>query len=74
MKTKYFNLNLEDITASYDVKIDTKNTVPYIQKFVEWHGHKYWCRKISDEDWTITEIDEFPFAELPIDFTNLNQL
>ncbi len=74
IKTKYLKITAEDLAGNYQVDINMNGTVSYKDTFVEYGGRKYWCRKIGDKEWTFIEIDNFPFAELPKDFRDLQSL
>ena len=71
---KYLKITAEDLVGNYEVDINMDGTVSYKDTFVEYNGRKYWCRKIGDKEWTFIEIDNFPFAELPKDFRDLQSL
>lgn len=68
---KYFKISPKDIEGAYAVKVNPGVSVPYEEQWIEYNGKKYWCRKIGSEEWTVTKIDEFPFAKLPKDYYKL---
>ena len=73
-KYKYFPIKPEDIEAAYNVEVEAEKSVPFIERWIEYKGKKFYCTKIANEEWHITEIDDFPFYKLPADFDKLKKI
>lgn len=58
----FYKISPRDIEGAQGLKVDVGLSLPYSQSWIVCKGKKYYCCKIANEDWTVTEITEFPFA------------
>jgi hypothetical protein len=68
MKNRNLGL-LEDRLYSqwekYKKKI-LRHSVMVTDRWIEFEGKKYFCRKIGNREWTVEEVDDFPFSKSPL--------
>lgn len=64
MSTKLLPSQVEGIFPK-DVKI---RKIEIMERWIEYKGIKYYCRKIGSEAWSVKRIEEFPFYKLCKDF------